>query len=817
MAFIAKGRPWALLCALLTLLAAPDLRASEPRPAEGPRGPLERALGRLGRRFSLPSYQSSVNWEYVRADSRFFERVGAAVISPWLSDAEGGDHRKALHALNAERRANGLPWLHAFQEGHADTHGMPRLRLGRASGRPELWDRVRVELRLEGHGGGPSQEQAWMDITEYLQPAARAGHAASKKPPSGYRVLDVPRLVESLRESVGGRRFGMHEVRVTLPSAERGKAQPDRQGTMTLVVAPQRAYAPPADSKHAVLEVLLGPLNIRGAQGVGMGTLEGLRRVVRVAREAGFAAVSTPPTTMGNPAAASPYDTMHRSFGDPRVVDLEVLAARIGFPNALFSGEALEDLRAARSAALIDPSLSSKLASEGLDALWAWFNTTPPPNEPASRGVAERRASARNGFREWVALLQPNKAAALRKLGERLGLSDPQRALFAQWAYEEQAWAVQEEAVGRRSDGVKPMAVGVMKDLPVVPNGAEVAEDPHAYLSMHAGAPPADDSPKRPQDWGGSIMNPLGMARDGLSRFAATVAAAMTSAGGLRLDAAFWLRGQFSPAWTAEGAYDPTRSGMVAYPFREVIAMLTVLSHRHKSLLLAENLGTSPEGYWPKSENAGLLGYALQRFAFDWGRSNGSVHPAFADPTGFHPMTMAAFGTWDMPSVGAVWSGCDIDLALSLGRITAAEASAKRERLKHWQYQLLSWLRDRGELPPNITPERPPRNESGEEDRGPWTEALDRAYRRALARARSMLVATPLVPSLPPHQDADRRWAGIWNQPGVWEGDGASESGFCPMRQRTKLIDEGALRDRVLELGRESARARPDGTSPSGP
>lgn len=812
LAFIAKGRPWALLFALLTLLAAPDLRAREARPAEGPRGPLERALGRLGRRFSLPSYQSSVDWQHVHADRRFFERVGAEVISPWLSETEGGGHQDALHALNAERRANGLPWLHAFQEGHADTHGMPRLRLGPANGHPELWGQVKVELRLEGHGGGPSEGNEWRDITEYLRPAARAGHAASKEPPSGYRLLDVPSLVKDLVANVGDRRFGMHEVRVTLPSAEGGEAQPDRQGRMTLVVAPQRAYAPPADSKHAVLEVLLGPLNILGAQGVGMGTLEGLRRVVRAAREAGFAAVSTPPTTMGNPAAASPYDTMHRSFGDPRVVDLEVLTERIGFPNALFSGKALEDLRAARSAALIDPSLSSKLANEGLNALWAWFKTPPPPNASTSRAVAERRAAARKGFREWVALLPPDKVAALRKLGERLGLSDPERALFVQWAYEEQARAVQEEAVGVRADGVKPMAIGVMKDLPVVPNGAEVAEDPHAYLSMHAGAPPADDSPKLPQDWGGSIMNPLGMVRDGLSRFAATVAAAMTSAGGLRLDAAFWLRAQFSPAWTAKGAYDPTRSGMVAYPFREVVAMLTVLSHRHKSLLLAENLGTSPEGYWPKSEDAGLLGYALQRFAFDWGRSHGSVHPAFADPTGFHPMTMAAFGTWDMPSVGAVWRGRDIDLALSLGRITAAEASAKRERLKHWQYQLLSWLRDRGELPSEINPEKPPRNESGEEDRGPWTEALARAYRKALARARSMLVATPLCPSLQPHQDADPRWAGIWNQPGVWEGDGASQSGFCPMRQRTKPITDGGLRDLVLELGRDSARARPDGT-----
>ncbi|MBK8480454.1 MAG: 4-alpha-glucanotransferase [Proteobacteria bacterium] len=782
-----------LLAALLSLAAAQDVAAAEPsakRTAEA------RAQRHLGAHFAHPKYLSSVDWREVHADPRFFERVGGAVIAPWRG--EGMGFGAALKALNAERRANALPWLHAFQEGHPETEGMPRLRLGLAGGAAGAWSGLKVELRLEDEA---KEAGAWRDISARLRPAPRrraggtafGGAESDASPAPAYRMLDVPALVRTLTAEVGERRFGMHQVRV---SHGLGGSPRSIAGAMTLVIAPQRAHELPAGKRIAILETPIAALNLEGAQGVGAGNLETLRRVVAAARSAGFDGVSTPPTTMVNPSAASPYDTLHTGHGDPRMVDLGVLARQIGFSDPVFQGSLASRRTRALSARQLNPTLISRLTTQGLVTLWGWFK--------AQAGAGGVPGKAWGAYQAWVAQHPAQRDAGL-DLGRRRKLRDPELALFTEWAYAVQELAVREAAVDPRADGAAPMALGWIRDQPVVTNGPQVEQWPDGYLrGMHAGAPPDDTSPNLPQDWGGSIRNPLAMIRDGLTRFAARLTRSMANAGGLRLDNAFWIHGLFSPAWTADGAFDAARSGYVAYPFPELMAVITLLSRRHHCLVIAENLGTPPAGFDEKRRQAGLYGYALARWAYDWDAFRGSVVPPLASPRSYESSALAAYSTWDMPPVGAVWNGADLRLLRRLGKISDEEASRWQARLPHWRYELLTWLERAGELPAGIDPQNPP---SG--GHGPWTSELDAAYRRALAKASSQMVATPLLACLPPNDPADSESKGIWNVPGLSEhtppeGDG----GFRPFRGRTGPISRRDFDQLVLRLGTESARPK---------
>ena len=165
--------------------------------------------------------------------------------------------------------------------------------------------------------------------------------------------------------------------------------------------------------------------------------------------------------------------------------------------------------------------------------------------------------------------------------------------MWLQWIADTQLQAAAAAAQG--------MGIGLYRDLAVgaSPGGAEVWTYPGLLVSQASvGAPPDIWNPTG-QNWGLPPLHPRESRRHAYTNFVELLRANMRYAGALRIDHAlalqrlYWIPKDGSPA---EGAY-------VDYSMEDLIGILALESHRNKTLVIGEDLGTVPEGFrnaWPQ-------------------------------------------------------------------------------------------------------------------------------------------------------------------------------------------------------------------------
>lgn len=206
-------------------------------------------------------------------------------------------------------------------------------------------------------------------------------------------------------------------------------------------------------------------------------------------------------------------------------------------------------------------------------------------------------------------------------------------------------------------------------DLPlgVNPDGFDAWRYKDFFASrINAGAPP-DSFFTKGQDWGFAPLHPQ-RTRELKYRYVIDyLRFQMRHTGLLRIDHVMglhrlWWVPHGRPA--SEGAY-------VSYPAEEFYAILSIESHRHKTTLVGENLGTVPPEVNKSMDRHGLRRmYVLQYEQ----RPKGPL----ATPT---RSVVASVNTHDMPSFAAHWRGEDIADRVDLGLIPTKEvAGEKRHR-----------------------------------------------------------------------------------------------------------------------------------------
>lgn len=722
-------------------------------------------------------YSDAIDGRWIVPSPTFLAGVAQAALRPWKKSGDGS-LGGALRAFNRERRANLLPWTWVHHEGHQETYGSARLRMGGLEpAQRATASSLRVTLQREGT---PSE----VDITTYLrvapESAARGAGGDPTHEVTAYRLLDVPRLVADLAREHGDGRFGYHVVRVRGPGDEGSVL-----GSMRLIVAPERAHQLPAGARYRVLEAPVSALNVAEARNLGMGDLGDLRRLTAAARVAGWDGVLTPPTSLIGADDAGPYASRHRGFGEPRMVNLGDLATVLGYSGELFAGDEARLLARKRAALQIEPAGVSTLAHAGLARLLEFFRG----------GRDGALATLWTEFEAWCG--DPSRKQALEGFAHRHKPTDPELAKFTEWAFQRQERAVQDAAVGAREDGVRPMAIGRIKDMAVVAASMEVDEHPGDFmLGLPYGAPRDGLSPDGPQIWGGLLPNPLTMFKQGYEGFAALVGRQMKNAGMLRFDHVFSLARMFTEVPAAQGGrseHDATsRAGYVRYPRHHLFAVLVHESWRWGCALLGENLGTAPPGFQGTMDGTGLLGYTVMQYLTE---PTGARCPAFVPPARYPRQTFAALGTWDGPSLGAVWEGLDLSLRHALGRLTGDEVDRERALLPHRRYQLLDWMRRAGTLPAGVVPE-------DSRTWGAWRPDLDRAAWRALAASPANVVAVSLFDAIGATMlDPAGHCRFPFNVPGAREGNPkSSPTPYHPFRQRLPVMTEAELGAWLAEL-----------------
>jgi (1->4)-alpha-D-glucan 1-alpha-D-glucosylmutase len=264
-----------------------------------------------------------------------------------------------------------------------------------------------------------------------------------------------------------------------------------------------------------------------------------------------------------------------------------------------------------------------------------------------------------------------------------------------------------------RSSG---MSIGLYRDLAVGSDrsGSEVWAEPALFSkTLSVGAPPDPLGPLG-QNWGLPPMDPFALERHGLKAFRALVTANMRHAGAIRIDHAFQLRRLFL---IPEGGHGPD-GAYVNYPFEGLLAALRLESHRAKCIVIAEDLGTSPEGFSDAIMHAGLLSYRVMYF-------ERREHGRFKRPADYPRDAMSVFTTHDLPTLRGWWHGGDIDLRETLGVFDPERASQERAARKDDLRKFCEALDEEGLLENTDPPPEPP---------------LDAAV-RFIARAPSALTA----------------------------------------------------------------------------
>lgn len=261
---------------------------------------------------------------------------------------------------------------------------------------------------------------------------------------------------------------------------------------------------------------------------------------------------------------------------------------------------------------------------------------------------------------------------------------------FCQWLAEASFGAAQRAA---REAG---MPIGLIADLAVGTDGGGShawSRQAEILSELAVGAPPDIFSPLG-QDWGLTAFSPLAMRAAGFSAFREMLAANFRHAGGLRVDHAMGLQ----RLWVVPRGADAADGAYLRYPIDDLLRLLALESHRHRAVVIGEDLGTLPEGFHERMRRAGILG--MRVLWFEQGKDG-----AFRPPAQWSRDAAAMTTTHDLPTVLGWWGGRDIAWRERLSRFPSAEAAEEerrrrgREREAMWSAFRASGATDRADTP----------------------------------------------------------------------------------------------------------------------
>jgi 4-alpha-glucanotransferase len=385
----------------------------------------------------------------------------------------------------------------------------------------------------------------------------------------------------------------------------------------SLAIAPKRCVTVDDIAPDRKLWGLMTQLySLRRDGDSGIGDTGALAMLAEAAARAGADAVTLSPAHALFPSAPErygPYSPSSRLFLNPLLAD----------PTAVFGSDKVQAAQEATTG-LIDWPRASRAKFAVLRNL---FDT-----------LTDAKLLA--DFDAFVADSGERLAAHARFEAAQDDAPDSFRYhLFLQWVAARAFASAQARA---RNAGMK---IGLITDLAVGidRSGSEAAARPQDLLNnLKIGAPPDTFNPKG-QDWGLTTFSPRGLIASGFEPFIATLRAALRHAGGVRIDHAMGLMRLWlipDGAAASEGAY-------LSYPLDDLLRLLALESHRHRAIVIGEDLGTVPPEFRRRCRKAGLAGMDVLWFQRDGTR--------FLPPGKWRDDAVAMTTTHDLSTVAGWW------------------------------------------------------------------------------------------------------------------------------------------------------------------
>ncbi len=252
---------------------------------------------------------------------------------------------------------------------------------------------------------------------------------------------------------------------------------------------------------------------------------------------------------------------------------------------------------------------------------------------------------------------------------------------FMQWQADRSFAATQQAA---RAAG---MPIGLIADLAV---GADSggshcwSRQAETLIGLSVGAPPDLLSPDG-QSWGLAAFSPRGLALNGFGAYLEMLRSAMRHAGGVRIDHALGL----ARLWVVPDGASAADGAYISFPIDDMLRLIALESHRHRAIVLAEDLGTIPDGFQDRLEAAALLGMRVMWFERHDDR--------FTSPRDWNKGAVAMTSTHDLPTTAGWWSGRDLEWRGRVGSL-GDEANQRHEAELRVRDRAALWdtMRDSG-------------------------------------------------------------------------------------------------------------------------
>lgn len=442
-------------------------------------------------------------------------------------------------------------------------------------------------------------------------------------------------------------------------SEGRGCLPPLPLGIHALSVAGHQTVllsAPPRLPEPARTWGLTAPLwGLKGPDAPGIGDFRDLRTAGKAAARRGADFLGINPIHACfplRPDLPSPYSPSHRRRLNP--IHLPEGDGVSSGPLIDYEAEIPAKLAALRAA------FTDFLSNGGSDAFAAFRKQE---GARLDRFAAHQALSGRHGpyWSDWPAIAQSPETAPLDGLEDEIA--------FHAWLQ----WRAHEELTGTQKALLDAgMRYGLYLDLAVGthPHGAETWSDPCDFArGVSLGAPPDSFSPDG-QTWGLAPLDPRALVAGRFRALADTLRRQLRYARLLRIDHILGFERAF---WVPE---DGTPGAYVAMPRGAMLAVTRIEAARAGATIIGEDLGNIPAGLQDALAASGILGCRVMQFEED---ENG-----FRAPESYARLSLASFGTHDLPTFLGWKAGHDIALRAELGHMDhdkAAEAQAWRTRL----------------------------------------------------------------------------------------------------------------------------------------
>jgi 4-alpha-glucanotransferase len=275
-------------------------------------------------------------------------------------------------------------------------------------------------------------------------------------------------------------------------------------------------------------------------------------------------------------------------------------------------------------------------------------------------------------WRHWPAAFQNPASSEVRDFAAQ----NAQTVAFHIWL---QFRVDQELAAAQRACRAAGMGIGIISDLAVGTDsgGSQCwSRQGETLLGLAVGAPP-DLLQRHGQNWGLTAFSPTGLTAHGFGTYREMLHTALAHAGGMRIDHAMGLNRLWvipDGALGSDGAY-------LNFPERDLIRLITLESHIHRAVVLAEDLGTVPDGFQDRLREAGIAGMRVLWFERDHAQN-------FTPPAHWTQLASAMTSTHDLATLAGWWQGNDIAWRETLGQVpdpAAARAERTQDKNLLWQ------------------------------------------------------------------------------------------------------------------------------------